>query len=47
MLVLDDHKQFIKLTKKNGTIKIGTEPRIYDPIFYSAQNHEFIIKGLR
>jgi len=47
MRPLEDHSQFIALKKKNGKVKIGTEPRRYDPIFYSAQNKEFIIKGLR
>ena len=45
--LLEDHSQFIQLSKKMGEIKIGTEKRIYDPIFYAAQNKEFIIKGLR
>lgn len=47
LLKLDDHNQFLQLNKKKGEVKIGTEPRTYDPIFYSAQNQEFITKGLR
>ena len=46
-LALEDHNQFINLAKKTGEIKIGTERRVYDPIFFSAQNREFIVKGLR
>lgn len=47
LLKLDDHNQFIQLAKKKGEVRIGTEARTYDPIFYSAQNKEFIAKGLR
>jgi len=45
--ILQDHDQFIKLKTKQGKMCFGTAPRIYDPIFYSAQNREFVIKGLR
>ena len=46
-IILEDHNQFIQLKKKMGEIKIGTEKRRYDPIFFAAQNKEFIIKGLK
>lgn len=46
-MMLEDHQQFLALKRKQGQVKIGTAPRIYDPVFYSAQNKEFIIKGLQ